>query len=316
MGKASILSALLHLGVIVALVFGLPALREPMVDFQTVPVQLLMLPEANTDAPVPEPEPAPEPVVNEAPEVAPEPVPEVTKAPTPEPAPVPESAPQPEPAPEPAPAPEVAPQPEPEPETVAELEPEPEPEPVPAPEPEPEPEVKATPPKPKPKPKPPVQVAKQAEPEKKKEEPKPEDRLTSILRNVEKLKDKPSNTPQQAARAPVQAETPKVSAVQRQQLEASVQEQIQRCWSLDPGARRAEDLVVEITVNLAPDGRVIGQPRVVDTARMTRDAYFRSAAENAVRAIQKCSPLDLPPAQYSEWKTMNLTFNPREMFGS
>ena len=64
------------------------------------------------------------------------------------------------------------------------------------------------------------------------------------------------------------------------------------------------------------DGRVIGTPRVVDSTRMNRDAYFRSAAENAVRAIQKCSPFDLPVAQYSEWKTMNLTFNPREMFGS
>jgi hypothetical protein len=114
----------------------------------------------------------------------------------------------------------------------------------------------------------------------------------------------------------VKAETPQISAVQRQQLENSVQAQIERCWSLDPGARRAEDLIVEITVNLAPDGRVIGLPRVVDAARIQRDAYFRSAAENAVRAIQKCSPLDLPASQYSEWKTMNLTFNPREMFGS
>src|SRR3546814_20854863 len=71
-----------------------------------------------------------------------------------------------------------------------------------------------------------------------------------------------------------------------------------------------------ISVNLAPDGRVIGQPRVVDAMRMNRDAYFRSAAENAVRAIFKCSPFDLPVAQYTEWKTMNLTFNPSEMFGS
>jgi hypothetical protein len=56
--------------------------------------------------------------------------------------------------------------------------------------------------------------------------------------------------------------------------------------------------------------------RAESTTRMNRDAYFRSAAENAVRAILKCSPLDLPPGQYSAWKQMNLTFNPREMFGS
>jgi hypothetical protein len=152
-------------------------------------------------------------------------------------------------------------------------------------------------------------------PEPKKEEPKPEDRLTSILRNVDKLKDT-ATAPQQEAKAPVKAETPQISAVQRQQLESSIQNQIKRCWRLDAGARQAEDLIVEVTVNLAPDGRVIGQPRVVDQVRASRDAYFRSAAENAVRAILQCSPFDLPGAQYSEWKTMNLTFNPREMFGS
>src|SRR3546814_12382515 len=68
--------------------------------------------------------------------------------------------------------------------------------------------------------------------------------LTSILRNVEKLKEKPS-TQQQPARAPVQAETPQISAVQRQQLENSIQNQIRGCWRLDAGARQAEDLIVE-----------------------------------------------------------------------
>src|SRR3546814_2298883 len=48
---ASILSALLHLGVIVALVIGLPVLHDPMVDFRSVPVEMVMLPEASTDAP-------------------------------------------------------------------------------------------------------------------------------------------------------------------------------------------------------------------------------------------------------------------------
>src|SRR3546814_16232920 len=85
MGKASILSALLHLGVIVALVIWLPVLHDPMVDFRSVPVEMVMLPEASTDAPVPEPEEAPEPVVNQAPEQAPEPQPEIAQAPTPTP---------------------------------------------------------------------------------------------------------------------------------------------------------------------------------------------------------------------------------------
>src|SRR3546814_5841289 len=123
-----------------------------------------------------------------------------------------------------------------------------------------------------------------SEPEQKKEAPKPEARLTSIRRNVEKLKEYPS-TQQQPARAPVQAETPQISAVQRQQLENSIQNQIRVCLRLDAGARQAEDLIVEVTVTLGPDGRVIGSPRVIDTARMHRDAYFRSHPDNAVRPI-------------------------------
>src|SRR3546814_18842176 len=98
MGKASILSALLHLGVIAALVLGLPVLHDPMVEFRSVPVELVMLPEENTDAPVPEPEPEPAPI-NQAPEQAPEPPPAIAEAPPPDPALVPEPPPEPAPAP-------------------------------------------------------------------------------------------------------------------------------------------------------------------------------------------------------------------------
>lgn len=140
-----------------------------------------------------------------------------------------------------------------------------------------------------------------------KDEPTREDILNSILRKIEKVTE--------TAKAPVQAEPPQISAVQPYQLKSSIMDQIKRCWRLDAGARRAGDLIVEVTVNIAADGRVIGQPRVVDAQRMARDAYFRSAAENAVRAILQCSPFELPVAQYAEWKQMSLTFNAREMFG-
>jgi hypothetical protein len=55
---------------------------------------------------------------------------------------------------------------------------------------------------------------------------------------------------------------------------------------------------------------------VVEAARMNRDAYFRSAAENAVRAILQCSPFELPVAQYAAWKQVTLTFNPKDLFSS
>jgi len=187
--------------------------------------------------------------------------------------------------------------------------PEPEPEPVPEVKPEPEPEqVAAIPPKPRKRPE-------YKEPPKKKEEPPPNP-LASILRNVERLKQQPA-PPQEEKPA---AEQPgpvsrQVSAFEQNDMVRAIQQQLFSCWRLDPGAVAAEDMVVEIRVALNPDGS-IQRADVIDVARMSRDGYFRSAAENARRAIYKCSPFRLPPNKYQIWRELSLRFNPREMFGT
>ncbi len=148
-----------------------------------------------------------------------------------------------------------------------------------------------------------------------KKAPKP-DQLASILRNVERLK-KPAETPQQEK---PKAETPgpvsrQASVFERNDMVRAIQQQLFSCWRLDPGAVAAEDMVVEIRVALNPDGS-LRRADVVDVARMSRDGYFRSAAENARRAIYKCSPFRLPPKKYQVWRELTLRFNPREMFGT
>jgi hypothetical protein len=95
----------------------------------------------------------------------------------------------------------------------------------------------------------------------------------------------------------------------------AIQEQLRSCWRIDPGARGAEDIVVEIRVLLRPDGSV-NKAEVLDVVRMVQDSYFRSAAENAKRAISRCSPFRLPVAKYEVWKQMTLRFDPRRMFGT
>src|SRR3546814_4454142 len=85
--------------------------------------------------------------------------------------------------------------------------------------------------------------------------------------NVENLKDEPAGQAPDATPAVRQALATPSSATERQPTQRSILAQIKRCWSLDPGAQRAEDVVVEVTVNLAPDGRVVGQPRGVDADR-------------------------------------------------
>ena len=231
-----------------------------------------------------------------------------------------EDEPEPEPEPEQM-AEEVAPEPEPPkqeakavPEPVA-PEPEPEPEPVPPPEakPKPEPEKLAKPP-PKPKRRPNIKVA-MPDKNKKKEQPKP-DQLTSILRNVEKLRDQPKRRREPMAKAQIQgAATLSASALEQNEMVRAIQEQLRNCWRIDPGARGAEDIVIEIKVLLNQDGSV-HTVEIVDVVRMVQDGFFRSAAENAKRAISRCSPFRLPPRKYDVWRQLTLRFDPREMFGT
>lgn len=291
-----LLSTLFHVVVLLAAIFGLPAVVEPRVFEEAVPVELVVLeeeaPEPKPEPPkAEEPDPKPEPPKQEA---KPQPEPPAPEPPQPEP-PEPEVQPEP-PAPEPPPPPKVE-KPEPVPTPEAKAEPEPEPEPAP-PIPKPKPQVK--------KPEPP-----------KKEEPKPDsNRLASILKNVDQLrKDQPPPS-ETTAKAPEPAPQQQVaSAMERSALERALREQIQRCWRLDPGAVHAEDLVVELRVFLNPDGtaRLI---EIVDVERMTRDAYFNSAAENARRAVLTCQPFKLDPHKYEVWRELILRFDPREMFGT
>ncbi|RDD60158.1 energy transducer TonB family protein, partial [Ferruginivarius sediminum] len=199
---------------------------------------------------------------------------------------------------------------------------EPEPEPAPEPEPEPrqtaeadpDPEAKPAPPRPVRKPQ--VRLA-----DKEEEKPEPrEDRLSSILKNVERdLKTQTAETPPEKERPEPKQSKPKVTAskvsqkMSASQLEA-IRRQIERCWNPPVGARDAEDLVVELRVQLRRDGSV-QQARILSTERMG-DPFYRSAAESALRAVRICSPLEnLPPEKYDAWRDMRLTFNPREMLG-
>ncbi len=94
----------------------------------------------------------------------------------------------------------------------------------------------------------------------------------------------------------------------------ALRQQLSRCWNVDPGAKYAENLVVEVRVFMNPD-RSVQQAVILDTLRYNTDSAFRAAAESAVRAFRNpnCMPLALPPDKYNEWKTTVIVFDPREM---
>ncbi|MDR0640536.1 MAG: cell envelope integrity protein TolA [Holosporales bacterium] len=94
-----------------------------------------------------------------------------------------------------------------------------------------------------------------------------------------------------------------------------VRQTIRKCWHFPAGLKDAETLVVDIKMELDPNGNV-KKAEIIDKERMNKDPNFRIAAENARRAVldPECNPLPFPKNKYEEWKDLELSFNPREMF--
>lgn len=300
------LSATMHVAVVVLVIVGLPMLiHPPPPQDMPIAVQLVTLgPETRATHPNPRPKP------NAKPDVPVAEVPVPKPAPKPEP-PKPVSEPPPSAA---APPPEPTPQP-PTPEPVAPAPPPPPPKP-------PEPQAIAPPPtlKPEPKPKPPKPVATaEAKPEvKKTERPAAFD---ALLKNLTRQQTDPTEqAPPQPRRMRTALAEPSSQprAPLGAQLTASeldlVRQQIAQCWNIPAGARDAQDLIIEVKVEVNSDGTV-RQARIVDTGRYAADNFFRAAADSAVRAVLNphCSPLRLPPDKYEAWRNLDLFFNPKDV---
>jgi outer membrane biosynthesis protein TonB len=85
---------------------------------------------------------------------------------------------------------------------------------------------------------------------------------------------------------------------------------LSKCWDPPIGAAGSDTLIVDIIVSLDRDGRVLSA-KVDDNLRFNTDRTFKVAAEEAIRATRKCSPLPLPPEKYEQWKNFIIGFDPR-----
>jgi len=205
---------------------------------------------------------------------------------------------------------------------------------VPAPVPKPEP--------PKEAPKPQQQQAEVKPPPKK--PPPPQDDFQSLLKTIDKMKT-PPQPPQQEPPKPAKPQPPKpddfsqlqktlaamqpppappdssqkgTSTIRANEISLQptasetdfVRGQIERHWNFDVGARDAANLIVNVHVQLLPDGTVASADIVVDSARAS-DGFYQSAAESARRAVLAASPLQLPPGSYEKFKDFTFRFDPR-----
>ena len=192
-----------------------------------------------------------------------------------------------------------------------------------------EPPKEVTPPKPKteakPKPKPvvpppPAEALKEPEvkPEPK-EEVVPEEQqesFDSLLKNLQDSEPVVEQDLPEAKDATTPAPSPLAAFSENLTMSESdaLRQQLKRCWSIQAGARYAEELVVDVRLTVGPDRRVLSAT-IVDQWRYGQDSYFRAAADSAIRAVNspQCETLELPPEKYNMWKDIVVTFDPREM---
>ncbi|MDX2104600.1 MAG: hypothetical protein SF002_18915 [Alphaproteobacteria bacterium] len=88
------------------------------------------------------------------------------------------------------------------------------------------------------------------------------------------------------------------------------------CWNLDAGAMQGTNYRVRLALDVTREGRVTrATVHPEDEARMAREPRYRSFVETARRAAfnPRCSTVPVPRAPYEHWRTLFLTFDPRDV---
>lgn len=167
--------------------------------------------------------------------------------------------------------------------------------------------------------KPDIKKPKEKKPEEKKPEKPKEDDLDSILKSVkETAKTAESKKPTEKATPANQKEAHSDRYDPSMPLSLSeidgIRQQFDACWSVPAGAKDAQNLRVTVHTELNEDGSVIKAEFKGDSGRYASDPFFRAAADAAVRAVHRCSPLkNLPTGKYNAWRELDLNFDPKDL---
>lgn len=122
--------------------------------------------------------------------------------------------------------------------------------------------------------------------------------VEEILRKLRSQRPRPSTPLKQPTGEPLTASERDV-----------VKARIEKCSSVDPCADWPEGRVVRVVLMVSPTGEVV-DVRPFDQDLYQRDATYRAAYAAGRRAVFCAAPFDLPPAKYSHWQVMLLTFGP------
>jgi outer membrane biosynthesis protein TonB len=110
------------------------------------------------------------------------------------------------------------------------------------------------------------------------------------------------------------ASTGQSAQISQSELDA-LRQRLAQLWSPPAGARDPQELVVVFRIKLSRDGRYAPGPwpQLVSSGN---SPIAIAARESAARALNRGQPYDmLKPEHYEQWKDIEITFDPREMFG-
>jgi hypothetical protein len=95
-----------------------------------------------------------------------------------------------------------------------------------------------------------------------------------------------------------------------QMIGAMVNNQLEACWNKPSAGSGVPAPVVTVKWQLSAEGALVGEPKVVSSDHS--NPLADQAERAALRAVQTCSPLKLPPELYSIWRELTWTFNPNK----
>jgi type IV secretory pathway VirB10-like protein len=94
---------------------------------------------------------------------------------------------------------------------------------------------------------------------------------------------------------------------------ADFRRHLKTCSKLPPSISPADSVMIRLRVFMAPDGRLSGDPVVLEGSGNLKGLDLR---QSAIDALQACQPYTMLPAdRYGEWNVLDLSFTPQDFSG-
>jgi hypothetical protein len=88
---------------------------------------------------------------------------------------------------------------------------------------------------------------------------------------------------------------------------------LKKCWKLPDGVSAAQSTRVTLRIFLKRDGGLAAEPMLIEASASREGPLLMQAA---IRSVKQCQPFGFLPAdRYREWKTLDVSFSPKEMAG-